>query len=86
MPEKLAKLLGVIPFMMMVKNPEGENHITVNWTRILEAIIIAAVTGFVASYVSVAKLEVRFDMLSDQVKITQQQLFDHMNENRPSRR
>jgi len=46
-----------IPFMLTT----GNGNKMVNWTRIFEALLIAGITALVASYITVAKLEVKID-------------------------
>lgn len=85
MPEKLVELLGHLPFLLIVKKLDHD-HIAVNWARIVEAILIAIISGAFAGYISLARLEAKFDMLSEQVKTTQQHLFDHMVQDKSHRR
>ncbi len=84
MPEKLIDFLGNMPFLLVVKKLDHD-HIALNWARIIEAILIAVISGLFAGYVSFNRLEAKFDMLAEQVKIGQQQLFDHINQDKPRR-
>lgn len=85
MPEKLVELLGHLPFLLIVKKLDHD-HIAVNWARIVEAILIAIISGAFAGYISLARLAAKFDMLAEQVKVGQQQLFEHVNHDKSSRR
>lgn len=85
MPEKLFNFLGSLPFLLIVKKLDHD-HIAMNWTRIAEAILIAVISGLFAGYISLTRLEAKFDILAEQVKTGQQQLFDHINQNKSHRR
>ncbi len=52
--EHWSRLLDYIPFVAMVNG-----KITVNTARLVEAAIIAIVTGFLTSYITLAKMEIR---------------------------
>lgn len=85
MPDKLIEILGYMPFLLIVRKLDRD-HITFNWGRLLEAIIIALISGFFAGYVSLNRLEAKFDLVAEQVKVTQQHLFDHVNNDKTPRR
>ncbi len=78
MPERFVSFLGGVPFLLITKQSDG-NHASVNWARIVEALIIAILGGLLSGYIAVQKLEVKFDLLSEQTKQTQEQLFNHVN-------
>lgn len=78
MPERFVSLLGGIPFLL-ITNQDNRRHISVNWSRLVEALIIAILGGLLSGYIAVQKLEVKFDLLSGQVKQTQEQFFEHIN-------
>ncbi len=78
MPEKFVSFLGGFPFLLISKQGNG-HHISINWSRLVEAFIIATLGGLLSGYIAVQKLEVKFDLLSGQVNKTQEELFDHIN-------
>ena len=54
-------LLNLIPFVLTT-----QNKVHMNWSRVLEAIIIAIIGGAMAGYISVKELTVKFEMLTNQ--------------------
>ncbi len=61
MPQRLIDFLGGLPFFLL-----NEGKINFNYARIIEGLIIALVTGFIASYVTVAELKVKLAYLEGQ--------------------
>jgi hypothetical protein len=67
-PDKYTSLMAMVPFVaaldvngQQLKWPEGFG---VNWIRIVEAVIIAIVTGALSVYGSFRVLESKFDIVS----------------------
>ena len=54
-------LLNLIPFVLTT-----QNKVHMNWSRVLEAIVIAIIGGAMAGYISVKELTVKFEMLTSQ--------------------
>ena len=54
-------LLNLIPFVLTT-----QNKVHMNWSRVLEAIIIAIIGGAMAGYISIKELTVKFEMLTNQ--------------------
>ena len=54
-------LLNLIPFVLTT-----QNKVHMNWSRVLEAIVIAIIGGAMAGYISVKELTVKFEMLTNQ--------------------
>ncbi|MBT9165104.1 MAG: hypothetical protein DDT23_01119 [candidate division WS2 bacterium] len=55
-------LISLIPFVLTT-----QSKIHMNWSRILEAVIIALIGGAMAGYIAVRELTVKFEMLNKQV-------------------
>lgn len=63
------RLLQFIPFLLTVpKSNGGSGQPKLNVTRIIEAVVIAAVGGLMAGYVSMAKMEVKVDQIQADLK------------------
>lgn len=64
---KISRLLidyvGVIPFLAITK----DGGYTPRWDRVIELIVIAALTAFMSGQIVVAKLEVRMTNIEDKV-------------------
>jgi len=60
MPENLYTLL---PFLVTKTNGQP----SLNFARVIEAIIIAVIGAFVASYIAVAKIEVKLEFMQKEI-------------------
>lgn len=65
MPEKAVfeQVIQYVPFLAMTANGKT----TLNVPRILEALIIGAVVGLMASYITVQKLEVKMEAMTTRI-------------------
>ena len=59
MKDKLFELLGTMPFFLIT---DGRN-IKMNWTRIIEGILIAGVAALLSAYMTVGELKLKFAYL-----------------------
>lgn len=78
MPEKIFTLLGCIPFLITQRCDDGKQQIRFNLTRIVEALIIAIVSGIFSGYIALQKIEVKMDLLMKQVDKVESRLDDHI--------
>jgi len=67
MPDKWMHILGAVPFLIV-----SEHRIHLNAQRIIEGIIIAAVTGLLAGYVMVQKMDIRVGYIEKNLEKTVQ--------------
>lgn len=58
----LDKIESFVPFLLSVN---GKTSINID--RVIEAIIIGVLAGFIGAYITVAKMEVRMEKLEKQV-------------------
>lgn len=65
MPEKdlINQVIQYTPFLTMTTGGKP----TLNFSRVIEALIIGAVVGLVASYMTVQRLEVKMDAMVDRI-------------------
>ena len=61
--DAMDKLLVGIPFVASINGRPA-----LNYTRIIEALIIAVVAGGLSGYIAVQKLELRMDMIEKKVE------------------
>lgn len=65
MNDKLIHLLGGLPFLLMTVDSKS---IKLNWTRIVEGLLIAGVAAFASAYITVGKLELKLNYLEQSNK------------------
>lgn len=66
----MEKWLGMMPFMLTMGQPQPK----LNLPRLIEAIIIAVLTGVAASYVTVARLDERLSATQQHVQRLEQRV------------
>lgn len=64
---------GGLPFLMI----GGNGKYTPNWQRLIEAMLIAGVTAFLASQLTIARLEVKIDYAKEDRARIQAQVTEH---------
>lgn len=77
--EKLFEMLGGIPFLMTINN-----ELKINKARIFEALIIAVLTAGITSYVTLEKMQIKYDTLVTRVERVEKvvdRVVDKMAEN-----
>lgn len=81
MPDKLFTLLSSVPFLMTTCE-DGKPQLKANIPRIIEALVIAVVSGALSGYISLQKIEVKVDLLLKQVDKVETRLDDHISKPR----
>lgn len=78
MPHRIAEMLGGFPFLLMATEDKRSK---VNWARIIEALIIAAIGGILSGYIAVQSMKVEIAALTKQVDKIDQRVYDHITHN-----
>ena len=69
--EVLCNIAQYIPFLLVIQFSNGDKHIKVNFQRIVEAVLIAVITGVIAtymtSYVTIQKLNLRMNYIESNI-------------------
>lgn len=73
MPEKYKNIIEHIPFLI-----GAVGHVKVNYTRLIEALIIAIMTAFGTSYMTVERLTIKYEALNDRVNSVEKTV-DHLH-------
>ncbi len=70
---RIIEWAGCIPFLLLTVH-DGKMKVSLNFSRILEMIVMAVVLGGMTLYVTTAVLEVKMDSIKEEIREVKQQV------------
>ncbi len=70
---RIAEWAGCIPFLLLTVH-DGKMKVSLNFSRIVETIVMAFILGGITLYVTTERMEVKFDALKQEVREVKQKV------------